>query len=108
MGGNGSVPGLENGLLSENSLFWLLTNQRLSSANWHEEVLPTLPEAGLLREMASMMAVQLELSRRQNEYLENIATTLALQSLDTLEKDTGAALRNQYRKVAGDLGFSPN
>jgi hypothetical protein len=101
MGGAGAPPGLVDGYLSENSLAWLLTNLRLGSANWHEKVLPTLPEAGLLRELASMSAVQLELSRRQNLHLENVALMLALEGLDRLDQRARPALRNQYRLALG-------
>jgi hypothetical protein len=97
MGGSGSPPGLVEGYLSENSLTWLLTNLRLGSANWHEKVLPALPEAGLLREMAAMTAIQLELSRRQNVHLENLSLLLALDGLDRLDQRARPALRNQYR-----------
>jgi hypothetical protein len=101
MGGQGQVPGLTNGRLSQEALFWLLTNMRLASGNWHEEILPKLPEAGLLREIASMMAVDLELSRRQNEQLGNISLILSLNGLNYLENGAGQALRAQYRRALG-------
>ncbi|MDR2387839.1 MAG: hypothetical protein LBE80_09690 [Deltaproteobacteria bacterium] len=101
MGGKGPVPGLTPDGLSYEALFWLLTNTRLASGNWHEEILPKLPEAGLLRELASMMAIDLELSRKRNEHLENISNLLALIGLDNLEAGSGQALRNQYRLALG-------
>ncbi|MDR1036268.1 MAG: hypothetical protein LBT40_06780, partial [Deltaproteobacteria bacterium] len=73
MGGAGEPPGLADGLLSQDALFWYLANMRLGSANWHEQELSTLPEAGLLRELASMKAVEIELARRRNEKLDAIA-----------------------------------
>lgn len=99
MGGEGDVPGLVEGRLSQEALFWILANMRLASGNWHEEILPRLPEAGLLREMASMMAVELELSRKRNEHLENISLLLSLNGLGQLEAGAGEALRNQYRRA---------
>jgi hypothetical protein len=101
MGGEGTPPGLVEGRLSREALFWLLTNLRLSSANWHEQVLPVLPESGLLREIASMMAIELELSRKRNEHLENIALMMALSGLDDLRRSDGEALRVQYRRAIG-------
>ncbi|MDR1870724.1 MAG: hypothetical protein LBS60_02150 [Deltaproteobacteria bacterium] len=101
MGGTGSPPGLVNGRLSENSLIWLLANVRLGSANWHEKVLPALPEAGLLRELAVMAATQLELTRRQTAHLDNISLMLALEGLDRLDQRARPALRNQYRLAVG-------
>jgi hypothetical protein len=103
MGGTGDVPGLTDGRLSQEALHWLLANMRLASGNWHEEVLPRLPEAGLLREIASMMAVDLELSRKRNEHLGNISSLLALTGLAILENGPGEALRNQHaRALAGE------
>jgi hypothetical protein len=101
MGGQNEPPGLIDGFLSENSLQWYLTNMRLGSANWHEKILPALPEAGLLREMAGMMAVQLELSRRQNAALETLTLLMALEGLDRLDQKNRPALRSQYRLALG-------
>jgi hypothetical protein len=101
MGAPGQAPSSEDGRFSQEALMWLLTNMRLSSANWHEQVLPALPEAGLLREMASMMAVELELSRQRNEKLDNISMMLALDGLEKLEVGSGEALRLQYRRAVG-------
>ncbi|MDR1166078.1 MAG: hypothetical protein LBO66_09515 [Deltaproteobacteria bacterium] len=102
MGGEGAPPGLVEGRLSQDALTWFLTNVRLSSANWHEEILPTLPEAGLLRELASMKAVELELARQRNAHLENIATLLALQGLENLNGGPRAALMAQYSRVQSE------
>jgi hypothetical protein len=104
MGGEGPVPGLADGRMSQEALFWLLANLRLSSANWHEQVLPKLPEAGILRDMASMMAVNLELTRRQNEHLGNISMLLAFGGLSSLDAGAGEALRQQYRRAVGSAG----
>jgi hypothetical protein len=98
MGAQGEPIALKDGRLSRSSLFWLLTNLRLSSANWHETILPSLPEAGLLRELVSMKAVEIELDRERNEHLENIAATLALMGLDNLERREGAELKQILNK----------
>jgi hypothetical protein len=101
MGGSGSPPGLVDGYLSEQSLLWYLTNLRLGSSDWHEKILPTLPEAGLLREMAAMSAIQLEISRQQSLQLENLNLMMALEGLERLEQRTKPALRDQYRLALG-------
>jgi hypothetical protein len=101
MGGSGPVPGLADGRMSQEALFWLLANMRLASGTWHERILPQLPEAGLLREMASMMAVGLELSRRRNELLGDVSSLMALEGLAGLEAGPGEALRRQYRRALG-------
>jgi hypothetical protein len=100
MGGEGEAPYLRDGKLSEEAFFWYLSNMRLASANWHEEVLPTLPEAGLLRELVSMQAVELELIRRQSESLENLALILSLSALSDLDKGQREAVRLQYDRAA--------
>ncbi|MDR2353565.1 MAG: hypothetical protein LBF22_10510 [Deltaproteobacteria bacterium] len=99
MGGQGEPPGLVEGRLSEDSLFWYLTNQRLASANWFENVVPTLPEAGLLRELVTMEAVVLELLRRQNTHLENISFLLAQRALEELQGAPLEALNAQYSRA---------
>jgi hypothetical protein len=104
MGGEGDPPGLVEGRLSQEALAWLLSNLRLASANWHESVLPAMTEAGLLREMASMMAVELELSRRRDEHLQNISTMMAIAGLERLASGEGEALRLQYRRALGPAG----
>ncbi|MDR1546188.1 MAG: hypothetical protein LBU12_05660, partial [Deltaproteobacteria bacterium] len=101
MGGEGPPPGLVEGRLSETALLRLMTGQRLASANWHEEILPRLTEAGLLRELAAMEAVRLELDRRRNEHLENLTLMAALSGLSELEAGRGEALRLQRRRATG-------
>jgi hypothetical protein len=104
MGGAGDPPGLEGGRLSQEALFWYLANMRLGSANWHEETLASLPEAGLLRELASMQAVGLELLRRQGESLDLIAGLLAASGLGELEGAPREALRALHSRAAGSGG----
>jgi len=104
MGGQGDPPGLVDGKLSQDALFWLLSNMRIASANWHEKILPSLPEAGLLRDIASMQAVQLELSRRNNETLEYIAMMMALDGIGQLDGNERNSLMEQYRHMAGAAG----
>ncbi|MDR3155060.1 MAG: hypothetical protein LBW85_12535 [Deltaproteobacteria bacterium] len=104
MGGSGDPPGLEEGRLSQEALFWYLTNMRLASANWHEQTLAALPEAGLLREIASMKAVEIELLRRQNEKLDVVSALLAAAALGELEGAPREALRVLYGRASGSGG----
>ncbi|MDR2613477.1 MAG: hypothetical protein LBG06_11910 [Deltaproteobacteria bacterium] len=101
MGGSGDPPGLAEGRLSQEALFWYLANMRLGSANWHEQTLAALPEAGLLRELASMEAVELELLRRLNERLELVAALLAADGLERLGGAPREALLALYNRAAG-------
>jgi hypothetical protein len=104
MGGSGEPPGLVEGRLSQDALFWYLTNMRLGSANWHEQELAALPEAGLLREIASMKAVELELLRRQNEKLDAISSVLAASALGDLEGAPREMLRVLFNRASGSGG----
>jgi hypothetical protein len=104
MGGTGDPPGLTDGKLSQETLMWYLANMRLASANWHEEGLAALPEAGLLREMASMQAVNLELLRRQNEILRDMLNILSLSGLRSLESDKRPALLELYKSAEAVVG----
>jgi hypothetical protein len=99
MGGTGDPPGLVDGMISQETLFWYLTNMRLSSANWHEEGLSGLPEAGLLREIAAMQAVNIELLRRQNEILRDLSNIMALIGISNLQGVKRSLLFSQYTKA---------
>jgi hypothetical protein len=61
-GGSGTPPGLVGGRLSEAGLHKLLTQMRLGNPNWFTQV-TAATEAGLLRELVMMQALQLELTR---------------------------------------------
>ncbi|MDR1080367.1 MAG: hypothetical protein LBQ79_05275 [Deltaproteobacteria bacterium] len=104
MGGSGDPPGLVEGRLSQDALFWYLTNMRLGSANWHEQELASLPEAGLLREIASMKAVELELMRRQNEKLDVISALIAAGALDGLDGAPRELLKTLFNRASGAGG----
>jgi hypothetical protein len=104
MGGTGEAPGLVDGRLSQDALFWYLTNMRLGSANWHEQELSSLPEAGLLRELASMKAVEIELLRRQNEKLDALSSLVAAMALDGLDGGPREILKTLYNRASGAGG----
>ena len=70
-GGSGTPPGLVNGKMSEAGLFKLLSQMRLGNPNWFNQV-TSATEAGLLREMVMMQAIQLELTRKNNELLDRM------------------------------------
>ena len=99
MGGSGTPPGVVDGLMSMDALRWLLANFRLASANYHEELLPTLNEAGLLRDIASSQAISLELQRKQVELLENISLMMALGGIQQLEVTDRTLLTTAYDRV---------
>jgi hypothetical protein len=77
-GGSGKPPGVVDGKLSESGLFKLLTQLRTGNPNWFSEI-ATLNDTGLLREIAVMQAVSLDLMRRQNEHLGRLNFLNALE-----------------------------
>lgn len=103
MGGDGDPPGLVDGKMSYDAWRTFMARMRITSANWHEEILPTLPEAGLLRDMAAMQAFSLELQRKEIELLEKISMMMALEGSQRLEKNYRLEISNAYEQaIAGE------
>ena len=99
-GGSGTPPGIVNGKLSEAGLFKLLSQMRLGNPNWFVQV-TSATEAGLLREMVLMQAVQLELTRKNNELLDRIAFNAALDFMTRMEGTDGRAMADLYVRMVG-------
>ena len=99
-GGSGTPPGLVNGKMSEAGLFKLLSQMRLGNPNWFNQV-TTATEAGLLREMVMMQAIQLELTRKNNDLLDRLGVVAALDYLTRMEGGTGKELSDLYTRMVG-------
>jgi len=99
-GGSGTPPGIVDGKLSEAGLFKLLTQRRLGNPNWFAQV-TTTTEAGLLREMVMMQALQLELTRKNNEFLDRLGVIASLDYLRRMEGTTGKDLNDLYTRMIG-------
>ena len=99
-GGSGAPPGIVNGKLSEAGLFKLLSQMRLGNPNWFVQVTGAT-EAGLLRELVMMQAVQLELTRKNNELLDRIAFNASLDFLTRMEGTDGQAMTDLYTRMIG-------
>jgi hypothetical protein len=65
-GASGDVPGLVEGKMSQAALFNLLSKMRLANPNWYNSIM-SMNDTGLLREIALMRSVELELVRRIDE-----------------------------------------
>lgn len=96
MGGSGNPPGLVDGRMSQDAWRNFMAKMRIGSANWHEQILPTLPEAGLLRDIAAMQAFQLELEMKQVELLEQISLMMALDGAQKLESTERIVMTNHF------------
>ena len=99
-GGSGTPPGLVNGKMSEAGLFKLLSQMRLGNPNWFNQV-TTATEAGLLREIVMMQAMQLELTRKNNELLDRMSFITALDYLTRMDGTTGRELNDLYARMVG-------
>ena len=99
-GGSGTPPGLVNGKMSEAGLFKLLSQMRLGNPNWFNQV-TSATEAGLLREMVMMQAIQLELTRKNNDLLDRLGVVAALDYLTRMEGGTGKELSDLYTRMVG-------
>ena len=96
-GGSGTPPGL---VMSEAGLFKLLSQMRLGNPNWFNQV-TTATEAGLLREIVMMQAMQLELTRKNNELLDRMSFITALDYLTRMDGTTGRELNDLYARMVG-------
>ena len=99
-GGSGTPPGLVNGKMSEAGLFKLLSQMRLGNPNWFNQV-TSATEAGLLREMVMMQAIQLELTRQNNTLLDRLNVVVALDYLTRMDGSTGKELNDLYVRMVG-------
>ena len=99
-GGSSPTPGIVNGKLSEAGLFKLLSQMRLGNPNWFTQV-TSATEAGLLREMVMMQAVQLELTRKNNDFLDRLSFLASLDYLTRMEGSTGQEMNDLYTRMIG-------
>ena len=99
-GGSGTPPGLVNGKMSEAGLYKLLSQMRLGNPNWFTQV-TAATEAGLLRELVMMQAIQIELTRKNNEFLDRLSFTTALDYLTRMDGTTGREMTDLYTRMIG-------
>jgi hypothetical protein len=99
-GGSGTPPGLVDGKLSEAGLYKLLSQMRMGNPNWFAQVTAST-EAGLLRELVVMQAIQLELTRKNNEFLDRLSVVGALDYLTRTEGTQGKELNDLYSRMIG-------
>ena len=99
-GGSGTPPGIVNGKLSEAGLYKLLTQMRIGNPNWFNQITGAT-EAGLLREMVVMQAFQLELTRKNNEFLDRLSVIASLDYLTRMEGTTGKEVNDLYTRMVG-------
>lgn len=99
-GGSGTPPGLVDGKLSEAGLFRLLSRMRTGNPNWFAQ-LAASTDTGLLRELAVMQALQLELTRKNTEFLDRLSVIASLDFLARMEGTTGKDMEDLYARMIG-------
>jgi hypothetical protein len=86
-GAEGPAPGIVDGKMSEAALYNLLSQTRMGNPNWYMD-LASKNDTGLLRELALMSSIQVELLRKNLELLDRMSVVLSMQYTTQLE--TGA------------------
>ena len=99
-GGSGTPPGLVGGRLSEVGLFKLLSQMRVGNPNWFAQ-LAASTDTGLLRELAMMQALQLELTRKNTEFLDRLSVIASLDFLARMEGTSGKDMEDLYARMVG-------
>lgn len=96
----GTPPGVVNGKLSEAGLYQLLSQMRMGNPNWFAQV-TSATQAGLLRELVLMQAMELELTRKNSVSLDRIAFMTALGFLTRMENEQGKEIEDLYIRMIG-------
>ena len=99
-GATGTPPGLVDGKLSESALLNLLVQVRMGNPNWFTQ-LAASTDTGLLREIALMQAVQLQISHKNMEYLDRLSVVTALDYLSRMEGTSGKDMDTLYARMVG-------
>lgn len=99
-GATGTPPGLVDGKLSESALLNLLVQVRMGNPNWFTQIAGAT-DTGLLREIALMQAVQLQISHKNMEYLDRLSVVTALDYLSRMEGTSGKDMDTLYARMVG-------
>jgi hypothetical protein len=73
---------------------------RMGNPNFFAQVTAST-EAGLLRELVIMQAIQLELTRKNNEFLDRLSVVGALDYLTRMDGANGKELSDLYTRMIG-------
>jgi len=103
MGGEGEPPGLVDGQISESALLDLLVAVRYRNESWYRN-LAAEELAGVLREMALMDSVRLELERRRLRIAELRAAMHAQRAALGARRATESMLARWRSLVSGEAG----
>ena len=99
-GASGTPPDIVDGKLSEAGLLNLLVQIRMGNPNWFTHIAEET-EAGLLRELVLMQAIQLQLTHKNTEILDRMAVVESLDYLTRLEGRTGKDIDTLYGLMVG-------
>lgn len=99
-GGKGTPPGVVNDKLSEAGLYQLLSQMRMGNPNWFRQIAQA-NDTGLLRELVMLQSAQLELTRKNTEFLDRLSYLMALDYVTRMEGTTGKDLDDLYVRMLG-------
>jgi hypothetical protein len=99
-GAGGPVPGVVDGKMSEAALYNILSKIRIGNPNWYMQ-LASMTDTGLLRELALIGSVQLELMRKNTELLDRISVLLSMQVTSQLETTGKKEVEAAYMRAIG-------
>ncbi len=100
MGNTDEPPGVINGEMSLAALYNLLSQTRVGNPNWFVDIGQKNP-TGLMREMVMIQALQLEMTRQNNELLSRISVGLAIQNSIMLDEYNKKHVEPAYIRAIG-------
>ena len=89
----------ETGMMSMDSLRYLLANYRIGSTDYFEGSLSNANEVELLRDIAAAQAVSIELERKELELIDSLAMMMAFEGLQSLQMEESPILNQLYQNV---------
>lgn len=101
MGGSGTPSEVEGERISPMTYLDMMVASRFANQDWltGEEGIHGKTPTGVLREIAVMDSVKMEMQRRQMRYLQQTAGLLAQEQAARTDEQFGEKLQNIYRKV---------
>lgn len=102
MGNTGQPPGLVNNEMSSDAMLTLLVQSRFGNANWYNHVLAGENKIGVLRDMAVMQAISLQIQLERLKLQQLTAAITAAKYASAVEAQDQPALDTQERAATNE------
>lgn len=101
MGGSGRPPQIVDGKISPMGYIDLMVNGRFANQQWYSGPtgIHSMTPTGILRELAVMESVNMEMQRRQMKYMQQTAALLAQDQAARAGQEFNQPLSRTYQKV---------